>query len=110
MSSACCGRNYSFFCSETSIAPVQIPRYPFILIAEVNLVPTICDSYGHEIPEALENPDTAVLRRGGPRIHHRQRGQRCQRHRDLLAGRRAVWLPVAVADDPCNPGAARAAG
>src|SRR6266704_357866 len=90
--------------------PVQIPAYPFILIAAVKRVLTIFDNCAHEIPETLEDPDPAVLCRSRTGFHYRERGQRCQRYRHLLAGGLSVWLPVAVDHDSRHPGADRGAG
>src|SRR5437016_11938691 len=38
----------------------------------------------NEIPEALEDPDPAVLRGGRSGFHHGERRQRCQRHLHVL--------------------------
>src|SRR2546425_10583119 len=79
--------------------PVQIPAAPFILVAAVKRVPTISDNRAHEIPETLEDPDPPAVCRSRTGFHYRERGQRCQRHRHLLAGGRSVWVPVALDHD-----------
>src|SRR5260370_39142884 len=90
--------------------PVQIPATPFILIAAVKRVPTISDNCAHEIPETLEDPDPAVLCRSRTGFYYRERGQRCQRYRHLLAGGRSVRVPVAVDHDSRHPGAGPRSG
>src|SRR5947199_8916381 len=93
-----------------SVAPTQNPVSAFILVAAVKRVPIITDSCAYEIPETLEDPDPAVFCRSRSRVHHRERGQRCQRHRHVLAGGRTVWLQTAMDDDSSYPGTNRGTG
>ena len=71
----------------------------FILIVLFRnlIVPLACT---HEIPENLEVPAPVVFCRRRAGLHHRECRQRCQRHLDVFAGRRAVRLHAPVDDDP----------
>src|SRR5213596_1495114 len=86
------------------------PAYPNspICVYSVSAVKRITNyslSCPHEIPETLEDPDPAVLRSHRTWLYHRERGQRCQRHRHILSGRRAVRLQAAMDHDSGHSGA-----